>query len=143
MKSVLFLNAQMLKLKNSYIYLILLVATQILFSCNYKNSYFSEEMFLKNLAAEKFDSLAAQVRYLNNKGTNARNEGAYKEALNLHFEALSIAEMAKDTTGQIYALNNIGTDLRRTYSNMEASSYHFLALELSSSKEKYLKKLHI
>ena len=129
----------MLKLKNSYIYLILLVAMQILFSCNYKNSYFSEEMLLKHLAAEKFDSLASQVKYLNNQGTNARNDGAYKDALNLHFEALKIAEVAKDTTGQIYALNNIGTDLRRTYSNMEASSYHFLALELSSSKEEYLK----
>ena len=139
MKIVLFFNAQMLKLKNSYIYLILLVAMQILFSCNYKNSYFSEEMLLKHLAAEKFDSLASQVKYLNNQGTNARNDGAYKDALNLHFEALKIAEVAKDTTGQIYALNNIGTDLRRTYSNMEASSYHFLALELSSSKEEYLK----
>ena len=65
--------------------------------------------------------------------------GNYKEALNFHFEALNLAETAKDTTGIIYSLNNIGTDLRRTYSNIEASSYHYLALELSSMDEKHLK----
>lgn len=137
MKSVLLLNAHMYK--NKYIYLILLFATQIFFSCNYKSSYFSEEIISKHIEDLKFDSLSTEVKGLNRKGTNARNIGAYKEALNLHFEALSIAELAKDTTGLIYALNNIGTDLRRTYSNMEATSYHFLALELSSTKEEHIK----
>ena len=63
----------------------------------------------------------------------------YKEALNLHFRALNLAELTKDTLGQIYSLNNIGTDLRRTYSNIEASTYHYLALELSSKNSKYAK----
>ncbi len=76
---------------------------------------------------------------MNRQGTDARNSADYKEAINLHFRALNLAETAKDTMGQIYALNNIGTDLRRTYSNIEASTYHYLALELSHDNDKYLK----
>ena len=94
---------------------------------------------MQHISDEKIDSIIAEVKNLNIKGTKARNVGDYKSALNLHFEALNLAEIAKDTTGLIFALNNIGTDLRRTYSNIEASSYHFLALELSSMKEIHIK----
>ncbi|HHW80582.1 MAG TPA: response regulator [Bacteroidales bacterium] len=79
------------------------------------------------------------MKDLNRQGTDARNSADYKEAINLHFRALNLAETAEDTLGQIYALNNIGTDLRRTYSNIEASTYHYLALELSDDNDKYLK----
>ncbi|NLA63046.1 MAG: tetratricopeptide repeat protein, partial [Bacteroidales bacterium] len=85
------------------------------------------------------DSLIEEAKSLNNQGTAARNRADYKEALNLHFRALNLAELTKDTVGQIYALNNIGTDLRRTYSNIEASTYHYLALELSSKNNNYSK----
>ena len=141
MKSILDFNTKMIKVlnRNYYPYFILFLASQIFLSCNYGRSLTPEEIVMKQIAAEQFDSLSFDVKDLNNKGTVARNVGNYKEALNFHFEALNIAEIAKDTTGMIFALNNIGTDLRRTFSNMEASSYHFLALELSSKDEKHLK----
>ena len=88
---------------------------------------------------EERDSLIEEAKSLNNQGTSARNMANYKEALNLHFKALNLTELTKDTLGQIYSLNNIGTDLRRTYSNIEASTYHYLALELSAKNSKYSK----
>ncbi len=125
--------------KGLYFYIILLLAFQLLFSCDIQQDYKTEELILAKIYAEKRDSMVATVKKFNNRGTDARNMGNYKEALNLHFGALNLAEIAKDTVGQIYALNNIGTDLRRTYSNIEASSYHYLALELTANNPKYLK----
>lgn len=131
----------MIKFRDQYIYLylILFLISQIFISCNYRSNLTPEEIIKKQVVDAQFDSLVSDVRNLNNKGTIARNSGNYKDALNYHFDALNLAETARDTTGMIYALNNIGTDLRRTYSNIEASSYHYLALELSSINEKYLK----
>ncbi|MFA5657435.1 MAG: response regulator [Dysgonamonadaceae bacterium] len=125
--------------KNLYFYFIGLLISQFFFSCNIKQEYKAEELIMAKIHAEKRDSLIAESKALNNRGTVARNMADYQEALNLHFKALSLAEEAKDTLSQIYALNNIGTDLRRTYSNMEASTYHYLALELSANNPKYLK----
>ena len=141
MKSILIFNTKMIKVRgqNFYPFFILLLVSQVFLSCNYRSNLTTEEIILNKIVAEQFDSLSSEVKKLNNKGTVARNMGDYKEALNMHFEALNLAEAAKDTTGIIYALNNIGTDLRRTYSNMEASSYHFLALELSSMNDKHIK----
>ena len=116
-----------------------LLASFILFSCNYKQDFIIEEIVALQLQDAEKDSLIALVKDLNRQGTDARNSADYKEAINLHFRALNLAETAKDTMGQIYALNNIGTDLRRTYSNIEASTYHYLALELSHDNDKYLK----
>ena len=107
---------------NFYSFFLLFLVSQLFLSCNSRSSLTPEEIVFNKVAAEQFDSLVTDVRELNNKGTVARNVGNYKEALNFHFKALSLAEIAKDTTGIIYALNNIVTDLRRTYSNMEASS---------------------
>ena len=120
-----------------------LLASFILFSCSYKQDFITEEVValqLNDVQKEtQKDSVIALVKDLNKEGTTARNMADYKEALNLHFRALNLAEIAKDTLGQILALNNIGTDLRRTYSNIEASTYHYLALELSGNNNKYLK----
>ncbi len=117
-------------------FIILLVALIFFSSCNYKKDLITEEIVASKTQR---DSLIAQAKDLNNRGTTARNMADYKEALNLHFRALNLAELARDTVGQIYALNNIGTDLRRTYSNIEASTYHYLAFELSSKNSKYSK----
>lgn len=119
--------------------LIIFFVTHIFYACDYKNNFISEESVKNHIAANSFDSLVVEIKGFNKRGTDARNVGNYKEALNLHFQALNLAESAKDTTGLIFALNNIGTDLRRTYSNMEASSYHYLALEMSSMEEQHLK----
>ena len=121
------------------LYLTVLLASFILFSCNYKQDFVNEEIVAEQLQDAQKDSLIALVKDLNRQGTDARNSADYKEAINLHFRALNLAETAEDTLGQIYALNNIGTDLRRTYSNIEASTYHYLALELSDDNDKYLK----
>ena len=125
--------------RNLYSYIICLLSLQLLFSCDIQQEYKIEESIFAKIHAEKKDSLITIVKDLNNRGTIARNMADYKEALNLHFKALSFAELAKDTASQIYVLNNIGTDLRRTYSNIEASTYHYLALELSADNPKYLK----
>ena len=125
--------------KYYYLYFIFFIASHIFFSCNYKQDIVSEDIIAAVIHAEVTDSLITQVKDLNNQGTAARNTADYKEALNLHFKALNLSELAKDTMGQIYALNNIGTDLRRTFSNIEASTYHYLALELSSNNSKYLR----
>lgn len=85
------------------------------------------------------DSLLKMVQSLNRKGTSARDNAQYKDALNKHFEAYHLAKENNDTIGQIYALNNIGTDLRRTSSNSEASSYHYAALELAGNNPELLK----
>ncbi|NLA63423.1 MAG: tetratricopeptide repeat protein, partial [Bacteroidales bacterium] len=121
------------------LFLSALLASFILFSCNYKQDFVTEEIVATQLQDAQKDSLIALVKDLNRQGTEARNSADYKEAINLHFRALNLAETAKDTMGQIYALNNIGTDLRRTYSNIEASTYHYLALELSDDNNKYLR----
>lgn len=121
-----------------FIFSILLVS-QIFYSCNFKPDFITEEIVAAQHQVAINDSLMLQVKELNNQGTAARNMADYKEALNIHFRALNLAEIAKDTMGQIYALNNIGTDLRRTYSNIEASTYHYLALELSADNDKYLR----
>ena len=141
MKSISIFSTKMINLRNQnlFFYFTLFLFSQILFSCNYRSKLIPEEIVMKQMAAEQFDSLVSDVKDLNNRGTAARNMGDYKGALNFHFEALNLAEMAKDTTGIIYALNNIGTDLRRTYSNMAESSYHYLDLELSSMYDKHLK----
>ncbi len=121
------------------LFLSALLASFILFSCNYKQDFVTEEIVATQLQDAQKDSLIALVKDLNRQGTEARNSADYKEAINLHFRALNLAETVKDTIGQIYALNNIGTDLRRTYSNIEASTYHYLALELSGDSRKHLK----
>lgn len=121
------------------LYLTALLTSFILFSCNYKQDFIIEEIVAIQLQDAQKDSLIALVKDLNRQGTEARNSADYKEAINLHFRALNLAETVKDTMGQIYALNNIGTDLRRTYSNIEASTYHYLALELSDDNDKYLR----
>ncbi len=141
MQNILIFNTRMIKIRyqNIYLYFFFFLISQIFISCNYRSNLTPEETVRKQIADAQLDSLVSDVRDLNNKGTAARNSGNYKEALNYHFEALNLAETARDTTGMIYALNNIGTDLRRTYSNIEASSYHYLALELSSIDEKHLK----
>lgn len=125
--------------KNLYTYLTISLLILIFFSCNYKQDLITEEIVAARMQEAQIDSLMTQAKDLNNQGTDARNISDYKEALNLHFRALTLAETAKDTLGQIYALNNIGTDLRRTYSNIEASTYHYLALELSGNNSKYLR----
>ncbi|MGV8962357.1 MAG: response regulator [Candidatus Saccharimonadaceae bacterium] len=112
---------------------------QIFLSCNLNADPSIDEAFSQQLSIKEFEQQVAQVKDLNNRGTTARNIANYKEALNLHFQALNLAEAAKDTVGQIYALNNLGTDLRRTYSNLEASTYHYLALEFSASNKKHSK----
>ena len=122
-----------------HFYLIFLLVSQVLFSCNLKQDLIAEEIVAAQQKADRRDSLIAQVKELNIKGTAVRNVGDYKDALNIHFEALNLAEAAEDTLGMIYSLNNIGTDLRRTYSNIEASTYHYLALEMSARNNKYLK----
>lgn len=141
MQNILIFNTRMIKIRyqNIYLYFFFFLISQIFISCNYRSNLTPEETVREQIADAQLDSLVSDVRDLNNKGTAARNSGNYKEALNYHFEALNLAETARDTTGMIYALNNIGTDLRRTYSNIEASSYHYLALELSSIDEKHLK----
>ena len=96
-----------------FIFSILLVS-QIFYSCNFKPDFITEEIVAAQHQVAINDSLMLQVKELNNQGTAARNMADYKEALNIHFRALNLAEIAKDTMGQIYALNNIGTDLRRT-----------------------------
>ncbi len=129
----------MFNLKALLFCLICVIIFPTFFSCDIKKEYKVEEMLLAKMQAKERDSLVAEAKKFNNLGTEARNRADYKEALNLHFKALGLAEAAKDTMSQIYALNNIGTDLRRTYSNMEASTYHYLALELSANNPKYLK----
>lgn len=119
--------------------LAILLASFILFSCSYKQDFVTEEIVAEQLQDAQKDSLIALVKDLNRLGADARNSADYREAINLHFRALNLAETAEDTLGQIYSLNNIGTDLRRTYSNIEASTYHYLALELSGDNDKYLK----
>ena len=119
--------------------LAILLASFILFSCSYKQDFVTEEIVAEQLQDAQKDSLIALVKDLNRQGADARNSADYREAINLHFRALNLAETAEDTLGQIYSLNNIGTDLRRTYSNIEASTYHYLALELSDDNDKYLK----
>ena len=126
-------------LRKYHLHFFFLLITLIFVSCNFNNKFITEEIVAAKQQAAETDSLVAQVKELNNRGTRARNTSNYKEALNLHFRALNLAEAAKDTMGQVYALNNIGTDLRRTYSNIEASTYHYLALELSGNNKKYLK----
>ena len=128
-----------LKSRKLYYYLTLLLVAQIFLSCNFKPNFVAEEIVAAQQQAAISDSLIAQVKEFNNLGTDARNIADYKEALNLHFRALTLAETVNDTLGQIYALNNIGTDLRRTYSNIEASTYHYLALGLSARSSKYSK----
>ena len=128
-----------LHLNKYYLYFTFLFVAQTFVSCNLKRDFIAEEIVAVELQAAKTDSLMALTKELNIRGTTARNMADYKEALNLHFRALNLAEATKDTMGQIYALNNIGTDLRRTYSNIEASTYHYLALELSANKSKYSK----
>ena len=120
-------------------YFIILIVSILFLSCSYKQDFITEDIAAEQLQNEQRDSLVALVKNLNREGTEARNSADYKEALNLHFRALNLAETAKDTLGQIYALNNIGTDLRRTFSNIEASTYHYLALELSGNNKKYFK----
>ncbi len=124
--------------KNHASFTLLLVAL-IFVSCNLRQEFIAEEIVAVKRQAEEVDSLMAQIKDLNNRGTTARNNADYQEALNLHFKALSLAETVNDTVGQLYSLNNIGTDLRRTYSNIEASTYHYLALELSGDDSKYSK----
>lgn len=85
------------------------------------------------------DSLFHRVKYLNKTGVQLRDSSLYKKALNLHFEALKLAEEIKDTSGLIHSLNDIGTDLRRTAAYIEASGYHYLALDLARTDKKYLK----
>ena len=121
------------------LYFTTILAVFLLFSCNYKQDSVTEEIAAEQISNTQKDSLAALVKDLNMQGTDARNSADYREAINLHFRALNLAETAADTMGQIYALNNIGTDLRRTYSNIEASTYHYLALELSDDNDKYMK----
>jgi signal transduction histidine kinase/DNA-binding response OmpR family regulator len=128
-----------LHLNKYYLYFTFLFVAQTFVSCNLKRDFIAEEIVAVELQAAKTDSLMALTKELNIRGTTARNMADYKEALNLHFRALNLAEATKDTMGQIYALNNIGTDLRRTYSNIEASTYHYLALELSTGNSKYSK----
>ena len=120
-------------------YFVCLFMLQIFLSCNLNADPSIDEAFSQQLSIKEFEQQVAQVKDLNNRGTTARNIANYKEALNLHFQALNLAEAAKDTVGQIYALNNLGTDLRRTYSNLEASTYHYLALEFSVSNKKHSK----
>lgn len=128
-----------LYIKKYYLYFIFLLVGNVFVSCNLKQDFMTEEMLENKLQAVKNDSLIEQVKELNNRGTAARNTADYEEALNLHFRALNMAEVAQDTMGQLYALNNIGTDLRRTYSNIEASTYHYQALELSAGNSNYSK----
>ena len=132
-------NMTRLNVNKLYAYFAILLVTLIFFSCNYKHDLITEEIVASKMLDAQRDSLVQEAKNLNNQGTAARNRADYKEALNLHFRALNLAELTKDTLGQIYALNNIGTDLRRTYSNIEASTYHYLALELSSKNNKYSK----
>lgn len=131
----------MVKLNSNklYFYFSISLVSFLFFSCNYQQDFIAEEIVAAQLQASQRDSLIAEVKDLNSQGTAARNIADYKEALNIHFRALNLAETANDTLGQIYALNNIGTDLRRTYSNIEASTYHYLALELSAKNSKYSK----
>lgn len=131
----------MVKLNSNklYFYFSITLVSFLFFSCNYQQDFIAEEIVAAQLQASQRDSLIAEVKDLNSQGTAARNIADYKEALNIHFRALNLAETANDTLGQIYALNNIGTDLRRTYSNIEASTYHYLALELSAKNSKYSK----
>lgn len=88
---------------------------------------------------EIFKSKSSKVKSLNNAGTEARDSGHFKKALDFHFRALQLGREINDTLGIIFALNNIGTDLRRTSSNNQAADYHLRALELSSKSDKYLK----
>lgn len=128
-----------LRLKKYYQYFIFLLVGHFVVSCNLKQDFMSEVRVEDQQKTVETDSLIQRIKELNNQGTVARNTANYEEALNLHFRALNMAEVAQDTMGQIYALNNIGTDLRRTYSNIEASTYHYLALELSTGNSKYSK----
>ena len=121
------------------LYFTILMVSVLFFSCNYKQSFTTEDVAMLQLQDKQRDSLLVLAKKLNKQGTTARNSADYKEALNLHFRAYSVSEAANDTLGQIHALNNIGTDLRRTFSNTEASTYYYLALELSENNNKYLK----
>ena len=103
MESILVFNTKMIKFRNQniYLYFILFVVSLIFFSCNYRSNLSPEEIIKKQIASEQFDSIVSEVKTLNWKGSNARNVGNYKEALYFHFEALNLAETAKDATGII------------------------------------------
>lgn len=139
-----------------YCYFILLVIfSSVFFSCQAKfDNEFDKEVLVPNdhektsndkadekeaPELSKRDSLVKKAFSLNNQGTEFRNNAQFKEALNLHFQALQLANTTNDTINEILALNNIGTDLRRTSSNTEASEYHYKALELANSNNNYLK----
>lgn len=114
-----------------YISTIFVFIAIVFSSCTHNQNLITEEIIAKKQQIERKDSLVKEAKQLNRLGSEARNKANYQEALNYHYRALNLSEMANDTIGQLYALNNIGTDLRRTYSNIEASSYHYLALDLS------------
>lgn len=124
---------------NRHLLLLIFFLSLGFFSCNMKRDQIAEEIVTNHLLSITKDSLITEAKEFNKLGTLARNKALYKEALNLHFQALALSEQAKDTLGQISAINNIGTDLRRTYSNQEASTYHYLALEMSYDDDRYLK----
>lgn len=100
---------------------------------------FEQKWKRNSLENKNLDSLLKKIEFLNQQGDDFRDKSLFKNALNIHFEALQLAEEVNDTIGIITALNNIGTDLRRTSSNIEATEYHYRAFELASFNEKNLK----
>ena len=109
------------------------------FPINISDSIKFNEFQQSLLTNNVLDSIVKNIATLNSLGDDFRNKSLFKNALNIHFKALQLAEEINDTIGIISALNNIGTDLRRTSSNVEATEYHYRALELSGFNSKNLK----
>lgn len=111
------------------------------------NAYISGALWLnkqiKNSSAEKqllqqgLD-LATKINYLhgiaeckNLLGVFDRESSYYEEAIELHYDALTIAKKLKDSNILAYTLNNLGVAYRRLDENQKAFQYHLEAYKIA------------
>lgn len=80
---------------------------------------------------EANNNIQAKIELLNAYGIHKRNTSQYAHALNLHRQALELAEQKKWPHYEITILNNIGVVYRRLDENSTALNYHIDALKLA------------
>ncbi|MCL3779779.1 tetratricopeptide repeat protein [Prolixibacteraceae bacterium JC049] len=101
------------------------------FRAQYRKDYkLVKQLYDNSLAQNIPDGI---IKFGNVLGVIARDSAEYDRSIRLHYQALKLAQMRKDTLEQIITLNNLGVVCRRQFRPVQATNYHLEALKLTES----------
>ncbi len=97
----------------------------------YRNDTLKMRFLIKEF--EKNNYLDGKTYVLNLLGTRFRNYSEYEKSIEIHNDALEVAQAAENVEFRVFSLNMLGVDYRRMDANRTALDYHQEALTLAEN----------